>query len=85
VTDQLPAGLEIGHPERLRIMRACAVVSQSPKTMATREVSLQTIAYHFRVLHQRGLIEVHDQVRRRGSIQTYYVLSDTGRELLGDD
>lgn len=84
MTDQLIAGMVIGHPLRLRILLACAVMPQSPKTLTTPEASLQVVAYHFRTLHQRGLIEVHDRVRRRGSVQTFYVLSDTGRELLDD-
>lgn len=82
MSSQLEAGMEIGHPLRLRIMLACAQQPQSPKTMETRQEPLGTIAYHFRILRERGLLAEHSRVRRRGSVQTYYVLSDAGRALL---
>lgn len=72
----------LGHPERHRVLMACALRPQSPKTLAADRERIGFTAYHFRVLAARGLIEVSFQQRVRGSIQTFYVATEKGRELL---
>jgi DNA-binding PadR family transcriptional regulator len=56
----------LAHPIRLHIL---SVALSEP---------LGVVAYHFRVLHTAGLIELVGTERRRGSIQSFYRATTTG-------
>lgn len=73
----------IAHPIRLHILTEAELEAVSPSDMAValRE-PLGTVAYHFKVLHNAGLIELAATERRRGSIQSFYRTTTSGwREL----
>jgi DNA-binding transcriptional ArsR family regulator len=63
----------LAHPLRLQILAAAEseAVSPSQVAVAVRE-PLGVVAYHFRVLHTVGLIELVSTERRRGSVQSFY-------------
>jgi DNA-binding transcriptional ArsR family regulator len=63
----------LAHPLRLQILAAAESEAVSPSQMAValRE-PLGVVAYHFRVLHTVGLIELVSTEQRRGSIQSFY-------------
>jgi DNA-binding transcriptional ArsR family regulator len=69
----------LAHPLRLQILAAAEsdAVSPSQIAVAVRE-PLGVVAYHFRVLHTVGLIELVSTERRRGSIQNFYRATDHG-------
>ena len=46
-------------------------ISASEAAVALSE-PLGTVAYHFRVLHTAGLIELVSTERRRGSVESFY-------------
>jgi DNA-binding transcriptional ArsR family regulator len=52
-------------------------ISPTDMAMALRE-PLGVVAYHFRVLHSSGLIELVSTERRRGSIQSFYRATEPG-------
>jgi DNA-binding transcriptional ArsR family regulator len=52
-------------------------ISPSDMAVALRE-PLGVVAYHFRVLHSAGLIELVSTERRRGSIQSFYRATEPG-------
>jgi DNA-binding transcriptional ArsR family regulator len=63
----------LAHPLRLQILAAAEsdTVSASQMAIALGE-PLGVVAYHFRVLHTVGLIELVAAEERRGSIQSFY-------------
>lgn len=63
----------LAHPLRIEILAAAESepVSPSDLSVALRE-PLGVVAYHFRVLHTVGLIELIATERRRGSIESFY-------------
>jgi hypothetical protein len=71
----------IGHPLRVQILAAAEsdVVSPSDVAVMLGE-PLGVVAYHFRVLHTVGLIELVSTERRRGSIQSFYRATGHGWE-----
>lgn len=69
----------IAHPIRLHILTVAEDDAVSPSDMAVSlGEPLGTVAYHFRVLHTAGLIELVATERRRGSIQSFYRSSTSG-------
>ena len=52
-------------------------VSASEVAVALSE-PLGTVAYHFRVLHTAGLIELVSEERKRGSIESFYRATSSG-------
>jgi DNA-binding transcriptional ArsR family regulator len=63
----------LAHPLRLQILEAAESEAVSPSEIAVAVCeSLGVVAYHFRVLHSAGLIELVSTERRRGSIQSFY-------------
>lgn len=78
----LAVAFRVGHPERLRILRACIQGPQSPKTMTSNGRSIGAVAYHFRLLYDRGLLEIAEKRVVRGAIQTFYRASDLGLSAL---
>ncbi|HEX2411225.1 MAG TPA: helix-turn-helix domain-containing protein [Solirubrobacteraceae bacterium] len=75
----------LGHPIRIQILEAANDEPVSPSELAvTLGEPLGVVAYHFRVLHSAGLIELADTRRRRGSIQSFYRVVRPGwREFIG--
>ena len=69
----------LAHPLRIQILAAAEseAVSPSDLAVALRE-PLGIVAYHFRVLHTVGLIELVSTERRRGSIQNFYRATGDG-------
>jgi predicted ArsR family transcriptional regulator len=69
----------VAHPIRLAvlIMAESEPVSASDAAVALGE-PLGTVAYHFRVLHTAGLIELVSQEYRRGSVESFYETTSTG-------
>jgi DNA-binding transcriptional ArsR family regulator len=64
------------HPTRSAILRLLRAHSELSPSRALEELDepLGTISYHFRQLAKLGLIEVCDQIPRRGSIKHVYRL-----------
>jgi DNA-binding transcriptional ArsR family regulator len=69
----------LAHPLRVQILALAEseVVSPSDVAVMLRE-PLGVVAYHFRVLHTVGLIELVSTERRRGSIQSFYRATGQG-------
>jgi DNA-binding transcriptional ArsR family regulator len=69
----------LAHPLRVEILAAAesGPVSPSDMAVALRE-PLGLVAYHFRVLHTAGLLELVATERRRGSIQSFYRATGPG-------
>jgi DNA-binding transcriptional ArsR family regulator len=69
----------LAHPLRVQILAAAEseVVSPSDLAVALRE-PLGVVAYHFRVLHTAGLLELVATERRRGSVQSFYRATGRG-------
>jgi len=63
----------LAHPVRCRALTILADREASPVEIG-RELGLDAshIAYHVRVLHENGLIELTDETPRRGSIEHHY-------------
>jgi len=63
----------LGHPIRVQILATAESEAVSPSDLAVAlGEPLGIVAYHFRVLHTVGLIELVSTERRRGSIQSFY-------------
>ena len=63
----------LAHPLRLHILAAAESDAISPsETAVALSEPLGVVAYHFRVLHTLGLIELVATEPRRGSIQSFY-------------
>jgi DNA-binding transcriptional ArsR family regulator len=69
----------LAHPLRLEVLTMAETesISASEAAVALGE-PLGTVAYHFRVLHTAGLIELVAEERRRGSIQSFYRTTSSG-------
>ena len=69
----------LAHPIRLHILSIAESedISASEVAVALSE-PLGVVAYHFRVLHTAGLIELVGTERRRGSIQSFHRATTTG-------
>jgi DNA-binding transcriptional ArsR family regulator len=69
----------LAHPIRLHILSVAETedISASEVAVALSE-PLGVVAYHFRVLHTAGLIELVGTERRRGSIQSFYRATTSG-------
>jgi DNA-binding transcriptional ArsR family regulator len=69
----------VAHPIRLAVLRMAEEepVSASEVAVALGE-PLGTVAYHFRVLHTAGLIELVSEERKRGSIESFYRTTSSG-------
>jgi DNA-binding transcriptional ArsR family regulator len=69
----------LAHPLRIQILAAAESEAVSPSDLAVAlGEPLGVVAYHFRVLHTVGLIELVATERRRGSIQSFYRASGHG-------
>lgn len=73
------------HPIRKDIINLSGFTSLttiSPSFVAHRSSwPIGTVAYHFRVLRDRGYIECVEERQVRGSIAHYYALTPKGRAL----
>jgi DNA-binding transcriptional ArsR family regulator len=69
----------LAHPIRLEVLTMAEEdsISASEAAVALGE-PLGTVAYHFRVLHTAGLIELVAEERRRGSIESFYQTTSSG-------
>jgi len=69
----------VAHPIRLAVLRMAESepVSASEVAVALGE-PLGTVAYHVRVLHTAGLIELVSEERKRGSIESFYRATSSG-------
>jgi hypothetical protein len=83
----------LAHPLRLQILEAAESDVVSPSDLAvTLGQPLGVVAYHVRVLHTVGLIELVATEPRRGSVQNFYRatghgwadLAATLEEMVGD-
>ena len=69
----------LAHPIRLYILTEAESAPISPSEIAVKlSEPLGVVAYHFRVLHTAGLIELVDRQPRRGSIQSFYAATTEG-------
>ena len=74
----LLAGL--GHPIRLRIVMALDADPLSPRGLHERlDVGLSLVAYHVRALRDDELLELVATRRARGSVESFYRLTASGR------
>jgi DNA-binding transcriptional ArsR family regulator len=63
----------MSHPVRVRAMAMLTERQASPNELAAwLGTTLGGTAYHVRELHRLGLIELVDEVRRRGAVEHYY-------------
>jgi DNA-binding transcriptional ArsR family regulator len=63
----------LAHPLRVQILAIAESEAVSPSDLAVAlGEPLGIVAYHFRVLHAAGLIELVSTERRRGSVQNFY-------------
>jgi DNA-binding transcriptional ArsR family regulator len=63
----------LAHPLRVQILVTAESEAVSPSDLAEAlGEPLGIVAYHFRVLHAVGLIELVSTERRRGSVQSFY-------------
>src|ERR671931_240077 len=69
----------LAHPIRLEVLTMAEAdsISASEAAVALGE-PLGTVAYHFRVLHTAGLIELVAEERRRGSVESFYRTTSSG-------
>jgi hypothetical protein len=69
----------IAHPIRVHILEVTEGEAVSPSEVAVAlGEPLGVVAYHFRVLHTAGLIELVGTERRRGWVQSYYRAKSSG-------
>jgi DNA-binding transcriptional ArsR family regulator len=69
----------LAHPMRLQILEAAESEAVSPSEVAVAlRQPLGVVAYHFRVLHTAGLIELVATEPRRGSVQSFYQTTARG-------
>lgn len=68
--------------ERLVMLERCAEQPTSAKDIAGNKDQLPSVAYHIRELRKDGLIRRSGERRRRGAIQTFYVATPKGEEVL---
>ena len=69
----------LAHPLRVQILATAESEAVSPGDLAVAlGEPLGVVAYHFRVLHTVGLIELVSTERRRGSIQNFYRATGQG-------
>jgi DNA-binding transcriptional ArsR family regulator len=69
----------LAHPLRLQILEAAESAAVSPSEVAVSlRQPLGVVAYHFRVLHTAGLIELVATEPRRGSVQSFYRATGRG-------
>jgi DNA-binding transcriptional ArsR family regulator len=85
--EQLAAELAaVGHPMRLRILRAACAEHDPVLTAldASRVLgeTLNLVSYHARVLRRTGLLTTVELVHRRGAVQHRYAPSARARELI---
>jgi DNA-binding transcriptional ArsR family regulator len=66
-----------GHPLRGEILGLLARGGPASPARASEEleVSLGSLAYHFRILKELGIIEVDSEIARRGAIEHVYRLA----------
>jgi predicted transcriptional regulator len=83
----------LAHPIRVHILQAAEDEAVSPSEVAVAiGEPLGVVAYHFRVLHSAGLIELTATEQRRGWVQSFYRATDRGwgelastlRDLVGE-
>ena len=69
----------LGHPVRLRILLALAGGTLSPSELEQRlDVKLGLVAYHVRDLRDDGLVTLVDRRAARGSVESFYRLTERG-------
>jgi len=82
----LRLGRIISHPLRLRIVRALAQSAEEPispqQLVSLTGGTLGTVSYHVRKLEELGVVELAQEVPRRGAIQHFWRLTGEGRKLL---
>lgn len=73
----------LGHPLRLQVVLALEHETSSPTDLAQQlGVALGLSAYHVRILRAAGLLELVDTRPVRGSMQSFYRLSQRGHTAL---
>ena len=75
----------VGHPMRIAILEHVDEVGEVSAWAFTRSrwTSLATASHHFRILARAGLIQLFRTEPRRGAVDHFYVLSGSGRAVLG--
>jgi len=78
-TERIKRITAVAHPIRIAVLTMAEEqpVSASEAAVALGE-PLGTVAYHFRVLHTAGLIDLVSEERKRGSIESFYRTRGTG-------
>lgn len=69
---------------RIRILLGLDAPTVSPSELAERlagSIPLATLAYHFRILRERGVLELAETVPVRGATENFYRLTPLGRGL----
>lgn len=68
----------LGHPSRPEILRAAALDRLSAKGFATASGGdVRSVAYHFRLLRDTGLLVIVGEDRHRGGLETFYLTAPT--------
>ena len=79
------AGLIAAHPVRLGAFLALQHMTASPKQLAARLAKpVQNVAYHVKLLHKVGAIELVDTQPRRGATEHFYRAQLDATEIFGD-
>jgi DNA-binding transcriptional ArsR family regulator len=69
------------HPLRIKLFEAIDKASKpcSPIQLSKAfDVQLSTVSYHVKELHKAGLIEVVEEIPRRGAMEHRYAMRDGG-------
>lgn len=70
----------LSHATRARILAVIGEGSTSPKQLAERlGEDVRGVAYHVRVLHRLGCIELVETKQRRGAVEHFYTVTERGR------
>lgn len=69
---------------RIEILLGLDAPTLSPSELAERldgAIALATLAYHFRILRERGVIELAESLPVRGATENFYRLTPLGHGL----
>ncbi len=71
----------LSNPLRARALDLIATGVASPKLIADElDLDVRTVAYHVRVLHKLGCIELVETLPRRGAVEHVYRLAEQAED-----
>lgn len=71
----------LSHSTRARVLALLAEGKASPKQVSERlGEDLRSIAYHVRVLHRLGCLELVETQQRRGAVEHFYTVTERALE-----